>query len=455
MTARPILNAAEMRDAEERVIASGTGVDTLMERAGAAVAFAAQRFSGGADTLVLCGPGNNGGDGYVAARLLAGAGVDVRVAASALPATQAAARARQAWTRPVEPLDQAAPAAMIVDALFGTGLKHGLEPVLYTVLNQLSSTAAVTLAVDLPSGVGSDDGAIRSPIPSCDITVALGALKPAHLLQPSAESMGRLVVADLGVPVSSSLFGIARPELASPGPTDHKYTRGLVAVVAGAMPGAARLAALGAARAGAGYVQLLGDRAGTLPDAIVRPGGVEAAALADRRIAALVIGPGLGRDAEGARLLDLALASGRPLVLDADIFSHLEGRRVAMPAVLTPHEAEFARAFGDLVGDKLARARAAARMCGAVVVLKGADTVIAAPDGRAAIASPGVSDLATAGTGDVLAGVCGTMLAQLRDPFAAACAAVWLHGQAARLTPAPFVADDLAASLPLAVARCR
>lgn len=456
MNGRPILTAAQMRAAEDQEVAAGTDVDTLMERAGAAVAFAARRFSGGAETLVLCGPGNNGGDGYVAARLLAAAGIAVRVAACAPPATGPAQRARQAWGGPVEALDQAAPAPLVIDALFGTGLSRGLEPAVHAALNHLSSVATATLAVDLPSGVGSDDGALHSPVPRFDLTVALGALKPAHLLQPAAAVMGRLVVADIGVPVSSSLVELARPNLAAPGPADHKYTRGLVAVIAGAMPGAARLSALAAARSGAGYVRLLGDAgAGALPHAIFARPDVDPAALADSRIGALVAGPGLGRGTEGARLLELALACGRPLVLDADAFSHLGRRRIDGTAILTPHAAEFDRGFPDIAGDRLTRAREAAHRCGAVVVLKGADTVIAAPDGRAALALPAVPDLATAGTGDVLAGICATMLAQLGDPFAAACAAVWLHAEAARLTPAPFVADDLAAALPLAVARCR
>lgn len=456
MSARPVVTGVEMRSAEERVIASGTSVDTLMERAGAAIALASQHFAGGADTLVLCGPGNNGGDGYVAARVLAAAGVEVRVAASGPPTTEAAARARGAWGGPISNLDDAGPAAVLIDALFGTDLKHGLELVVQTTLNRLSNRAASTIAVDMPSGVGCDDGAILSPIPSYDLTVALGALKPAHLLQPAAAAMGRLVVADIGVPVSSLAFELARPRLSAPGPRDHKYTRGLVAIVSGEMAGAARLAALGAARAGAGYVRLLGGEAhGTLLHAIVAQAAIAPDALCDTRIGALVVGPGLGRGAEGARLTRLALASGRPLVLDADALWHLDGRPIRVPAILTPHEAEFTRVFGKTAGDKLTRARRAAGECAAVVVLKGADTIVAAPDGRAAIASPAPADLATAGTGDVLAGLCGTMLAQMGDPFAAAQAAIWLHSQAALSLGGPFVADDLAAAIPRSVALCR
>ncbi len=450
---RPILDAARMRAAEAAVIAAGTDAGTLMERAGAAVADAAMRFAGASDALVLCGPGNNGGDGYVAARHLAAAGVRVRVAASGQPTTDEASAARATWTGPVELIKDAAPTPLLIDALFGTGLKRGLHPDLNEAFHRLAGAAQVRVAVDLPSGVASDDGALLSDVPRFDATIALGALKPAHLLQPAAARMGRLIVADIGVPVASDLVELARQRLATPGPADHKYTRGLVVVLGGAMPGAAGLATLGAARSGAGYVQLLSDDASWhLPAAIVRRSRTD---LTDPRIGAIVVGPGLGRDADARTILETALASGRPLVVDADGLWHLDARRFDVPAIVTPHGAEFARTFRPLPGDKVARTRAAARLAGAVVVLKGPDTVIAAPDGRAAIALPGSHDLATAGTGDVLAGVCGTMLAQVGDPFDAACAAVWLHAAAARATPAPFVADDLANALPAAVARCR
>ncbi len=450
---RPILDAAAMRAAEADVIAAGTDVDTLMERAGLAVAQAAQRFSGICDALVLCGPGNNGGDGYVAARHLAATGVHVRVAASASPATDAARAASARWNGAVEPIEDAAPAPLLVDALFGTGLKRELEPLVNETLLRLADAAIMRLAVDLPSGVASDDGALLSPVPRFDATIALGALKPAHLLAPAADCMGRLIVADIGVTVASDLVELSQPVLPRPGPDDHKYTRGMVVVLGGAMPGAARLAVLGAARSGAGYVQLHGEGSSEyLPAAIVHRVDGD---LSDRRIGAIVVGPGLGRQPAGRLVLEAAMASGRPLVVDADGLWHLGARRLDVPTIITPHEAEFARLFGPLPGNKVARARAAALSTGAVVVLKGSDTVVAAPDGRAAIAPPGSHDLATAGTGDVLAGVCGTMLAQLGDPFAAACAAVWLHAAAARAIPAPFIADDLAMGLPAAVARCR
>lgn len=459
MNPHPVVTAAQMRDAEAALIARGTSADTLMACAGTAIAEAAIRFAGAADALVLCGPGNNGGDGYVAAREMAAAGVRVSVAASAPPATPAAQAARAGWTGSVERLEEARPAPLLIDALFGTGLKRPLEQSVIERLFRLAGGARVTVAVDLPSGVSSDDGIILSPVPAFELTIALGALKPSHLLRPAAGLMGRIVVADIGVPVAGTLTRIARPHLPPPPADAHKYTRGLVAIVAGTMPGAARLAALGAARAGAGYVQLFDGEAGhALFSAIVvrDPDTVGLAdAMADERVGALVVGPGLGRHADARRLVDMALASGRPLVLDADALRRLDGARVAAPAILTPHEGEFVQLFGDLPGTKVDRVRHAAETADAVVVLKGADTVVAAPDGRAAIASAGSFDLATAGTGDVLAGVCGTMLAQLRDPFAAACAAVWLHGAASHAVAGPFVADDLVAALPAVVARCR
>lgn len=444
-----ILTAAQVRAAEERVIAAGTPVEALMETAGHGVAEAAWRFAGPVRTLVLCGPGNNGGDGYVAARHLAARGMAVTVAALGVPKAGAAAAARDAWTGPVVPLEAAAPAPLLIDALFGTGLTRGLDAPVAARLNALAAEAQARIAVDLPSGVDTDSGAVLSPLPAFDLTVSLGALKPAHLLQPAAAACGRVAVVDIGLDATSDLHLLNRPDLAPPGPADHKYTRGQVAILAGAMPGAAELAALGAAHAGAGYVLLFGrEAADRVPHAIVRR-RFDPAAIEDARVAALVVGPGLGRDAAARALLDAALAAGKPLVVDGDAL-HLLGRlRMARlgRAVLTPHEGEFRAAFGELPGSKIDRARAAARAANAVIVYKGADTVVAAPDGRAAIAAPGSNWLSTAGTGDVLAGAIGAMLGRGLDPFAAAEAGVWLHARAALAAGKAFTADELAARL--------
>jgi ADP-dependent NAD(P)H-hydrate dehydratase / NAD(P)H-hydrate epimerase len=432
-----ILTAAEVRAAEERAIAAGTPVEALMEVAGHGVAEAAWRFAGPVRTLILCGPGNNGGDGYVAARHLALRGMDVTVAALGEPKAGAAAAARAAWTGPVVALDAARPAPLLIDALFGTGLTRGLDPALADRVGALAAAAHLRVAVDLPSGVETDSGAILSSIPAFDLTVSLGALKPAHLLQPAAAACGRVAVVDIGLEAASHLQLIERPALAAPGPADHKYSRGQVAILAGAMPGAAELAALFSAAP-----------IEAPPHAIVRR-RFDEAAIEDPRVAALVVGPGLGRDAAAKALLDAALATAKPLVVDGDAL-HLLGRlRMGRlgAAVLTPHEGEFRAAFGDLPGSKVDRTRAAARTAQAVIVYKGADTVIAAPDGRAAIAPPGSPWLSTAGTGDVLAGAIGAMLARGLDPFAAAKAGVWLHARAADLAGKAFTADQLAGRL--------
>ena len=461
---RPILTAAAMRAAEQAAVARDASFSALMERAGALVADAAWRYAAGAPTLILCGPGNNGGDGYIAARHLAQRGVDVRIAASAPPTTELAIAARAAWGGPVEPLADADPAPLLIDCLFGTGLTRGLEDPTRDALLPLAAAARHCIAVDLPSGIATDDGAILSAAPTFDVTLALGALKPAHLLQPAARHMGRILVADIGLgPITSDLIEVERPRLRAPGPDDNKYSRGYVAVVGGAMPGAAALSATAAQRAGAGYVLLVGDRSDS-PQALVHKAAPDAASLADiladRRIDAVVVGPGLGRDRVARQRLDAALSCGHPLVIDADaLFLLGDGglgriRRLAAMPVMTPHEGEFLRLFGRLVGSKVERARAAAIRAQAVVVLKGADSVVAHPDGRAAIAPPASAWLASAGTGDVLAGITAAMLSRGIPPFEAAQAALWLHADAAARAGPGLIADDLAAYLPHALAAC-
>jgi hydroxyethylthiazole kinase-like uncharacterized protein yjeF len=313
------------------------------------------------------------------------------------------------------------------------------------------------MAVDLPSGVATDDGAILSPVPDCDLTVAFASLKPAHLLQPAARHMGRIVIADIGIEPESELRRIERPRLDPPGPDDHKYSRGYVAVVSGDMPGASALTAAGAARAGAGYVRLIGASPGmAIPAAIVQ--SASEANLLDGRIGAVAIGPGLGRDAKARSLLEQAFASGHKLVLDADALVLMaEGSPPSEPRhmpILTPHAGEFARLFGSLPGSKVAQAREAARRSDAVILFKGPDMVVAAPDGRAAISASGSPWLASAGTGDVLTGIIAAMRARGLDAFEAACAGAWLHGRAATLRGAGLIADDLIQALPAALAEC-
>ena len=447
----PILTAAQMRAAEQAAFDAGVDAYGLMETAGAAAAEIIWRGGHKRDTLILCGPGNNGGDGFVIARILRDRGVPVRVAALGESRTSSGLRARAAWGGSVEDMMTAAPATQIVDALFGTGLTRGLDSAVAGRLGAFVEAATFSHAVDLPSGVETDSGALLSAAPHFGTTIALGAWKPAHLLQPASGHLGRLVLADIGIAVPSRVRRLAPPILEAPGPEAHKYRRGLVAVVGGAMPGAAALAASAAAHSGAGMVRLHAAAGLVVPHAIVRQEGHD---LSDPRIRALLIGPGLGRDDATRRLLNAALAAAHPLVLDADALVLLAGAvdRIPAGAILTPHEGEFQRLFGDLPGSKIDRALAAARQSGAMVVYKGADSVIAAPDGRAAVAGGASPWLSTAGTGDVLAGRAAGRLAVTGDPFRAACEAVWLHGEAARRAGAAFVADDLLRALPAAIA---
>ena len=456
MSRRFILTAEEMRAAEARTIEAGTAIEILMERAGLAAAEAIWRFAGPMPALVLCGPGNNGGDGYVVARALRERGVAVAAAALAEPASPAARAAREGWGSEVGKLTDAASAPLLVDALFGTGLKRPLDEAAERQLAGLAQAARIRVAIDLPSGAATDDGSLLSPVPDFDLTVTFQTLKPSHLLQPAARHMGRIVVADIGIEADSKLVVIDRPLLRRPSPDDHKYSRGYVVVVGGVMPGASALAAAAAARAGAGYVALVGP-GGNVPDAVIRaPRDRLSELLADRRVGAVVIGPGLGRDMEAWEMLSEVMDSPLPVIADGDalwLFAEM-GLAGENPArlITTPHAGEFAHLYGD-EGSKVEAARAAARRCGHLVVYKGSDTVVAGPDGRAAIAAA-PHRLATAGTGDVLAGIVAARVAAGDAPFEAACAAVWLHNRAAERAGPALVADDLIGHLPQAVAEC-
>ena len=459
MTGGAILTAAEMRAAEAALFASGVPEYEVMVRAGRAAAEIVWRAGARRDTLVLCGPGNNGGDGYVIARALKEHGVPVRVVALAEPVTESAKRARADWNGPVEDLMTAAPAHQLVDALFGTGLTRGLAPEVAGRLTELVKRAERSYAIDLPSGIATDTGAALSPVPHFDICIALGAWKWAHMLRPAAALWNRMVCCDIGIPVPDArVQRIARPHLSAPADDAHKYARGLVAVIAGEMAGASALAAEAAAHGGAGYVRLVGAQAIVpAPHAIVRVSARGEGDLADERIACVLIGPGLRRSDIAAEKLRAALAHGHAAVLDADALWLLaDGGLDSLPdhAILTPHAGEFARLFPDIGGTVIDQALAAARRCGAVVLLKGPTNVVAAPDGRACVADRASSWLSTAGTGDVLAGLCAARLAVTHDPFRAACGALWLHGEAARLVGPAFIADDLARHIPAALGRC-
>jgi hydroxyethylthiazole kinase-like uncharacterized protein yjeF len=447
---RLILTADRMRAAEQAAIDGGASVEQLMERAGAALAEAAYRFAGPLPALILCGPGNNGGDGYVAARHLADHGVNVRVAALSEPKSESAIRARSQWPGEVEPLTQDTKGApLLVDAIFGTGLKRGLDDALSLLLSELAHEAVVAVACDVPSGVDSDSGELLSSAHAFDLTVTFGALKPAHRLFPATHKCGRVVLADIGIEAKSEWHEIEPPTLPPLDPGGHKYDRGLVHMLAGKMPGAIALAATAAARAGAGYVRISVSRViEGLPLSVVQ---VDTAEVNDERIGCLLVGPGMG---DVPQILTLALTSQAPKVIDADAISQLgdSERLRGQDAIITPHEGEFVRLFGKIEGSKPERGIEAARRSGAVVIYKGPDTLVATPDGRLAFAPPAPAWLASAGTGDVLAGVAAAMRARGLEAFEAACAAVWLHGRAAEIAGPQMIADDLAAAIPDAIA---
>ena len=457
-----VLTAAQMRDAEQALIAGGVSVDELMQRAGHGAAEWVWRMSGGRAVTVLCGPGNNGGDGYVIAEAIRERGGTVAVIAATDSKTPASRTARALYQGQV--LDRTANphGDLLVDCLFGTGLTRPLGIDDHALLNRLAASHPRRIAVDLPSGLHADNGlTLNDGLPDWHLTLALGAWKPAHFLLPAAPSMGELRLVPIGVAeVPEAARLIARPQLAPPAPNAHKYKRGLLGVVAGAMPGAALLAARAAQGAGAGYVKLLGP-AVSAPADLVADGAPLAEILTDKRYNAVLVGPGLGRDMAAQEALVTALSEPIPAVLDADALVLLAPRYLAereAALIATPHEGElFAleRAFGlDGSGSKVARTEALARTLGMVVVAKGADTVIAAPDGRVAYARRASSWLSTAGTGDVLAGTIASRLASGADPFAAACEGVWLHGEAARQVPAPFTAGQLAEQVARAYAAC-
>jgi ADP-dependent NAD(P)H-hydrate dehydratase / NAD(P)H-hydrate epimerase len=485
-----LLTPAEMGAADRAAIAAGTPGMTLMEAAGRAVAEAAARLAPEGPILVVAGAGNNGGDGAVAARLLAAAGRDVTLMLAVDPARLRgdAARALSRWTGPVAraapPLP---PAALVVDALFGAGLDRPVTGAATDLVAAMNAHPAPVLAVDVPSGLDGATGQPRGAAIEAAATVTFFRKKPGHLLYPGRALCGALTLAQIGIPdgVLPEL-GIRLWEnapalwpgaVAPPSPTGHKYARGHALVLSGPMTrtGAARLAAAAALRAGAGLVTLgsppgaLAVNAAHLTAVMLRRiDGPEALAetLADRRITAVALGPALGTGKAERALVLAALAGAPAAVLDADaitafehdtdaLFAALAAR--AEPAVLTPHGGEFARVFPDLAPSetrsRVEAARAAAARSGAVVLLKGPDTVIASPDGRAAINTNAPPWLATAGSGDVLTGIVAGLAARSVASFEAAAAATWLHGEAARAAGPGLIAEDLAPALRVPLAR--
>ena len=451
-----VLSVAQMRAAEEALIAAGVSVDELMQRAGRGAGEYVRRIAAGRAVTVLCGPGNNGGDGYVIAQHLLEHGNPVQVVAAREPATQAAKTARSLYGGEVcaagADTVSATTGDVLVDCLFGSGLTRALPDDLFALLTGLAASHHHLVAIDVLSGVESDTGSpLNDGLPQADLTLALGAWKFAHWTMPAATLMGARRLSGIGcedAPDAARL--LEKPRLFAPAVSAHKYTRGLLAVVGGEMPGASVLAAQAAMRSGAGYVKLFAsERPDALPGELVCDSAPLNRSLEDARLSALLVGPGLGRSESARQRLEAVLAHDVPTVVDADglILLHPAGGRKSA-LILTPHEGELAaleRNLG-LSGEGLRRDRslAVAQAANAVVVLKGPDSLIATPDGALVLAPAASSWLSTAGTGDVLAGMIASRLAVHGHALRAATEGLWLHGEAARLCGPAFTAGELA-----------
>lgn len=483
-----LLTTAEMAEADRLAIAGGVSGIELMENAGRAVADAASRARNPCRVIVVAGPGNNGGDGFVAARYLAERGFDARVCfvGDSKRLKGDAALAAKLWSGRVE---EGAPAALndcdlIIDALFGAGLDRDVDGLPRAMIGAMNARGMPIVAVDLPSGISGTSGAVMGIAVDATSTTTFFRRKTGHMLLPGRLHCGAIEVVDIGIPVSvldrlrpsafantPALWGQKFPR---PEPRGHKYSRGHAVVVSGgsSTTGAARLAARGALRAGAGLVTIASPLealpviAAASLSVMVRPvdgPGELAEFLDDKRRNAVVLGPGAGVGAATREQVRTALSSEAAVILDADALTSFAEEPAALVSaiasrsgrdvVLTPHEGEFRRLFNKINGisndkSKLEKARLAARYLGAMVVYKGPDTVVAAKDGRAAIADNGPPTLATAGSGDVLAGIIGGLMAQGMPSFEAASAAVWLHGDAANEFGPGLIAEDLPEMLP-------
>lgn len=490
-----VLSVDEMYRADALAIEAGVSGIELMEAAGRAVADAMlARWPGDEPVSVLCGPGNNGGDGFVAARCLMAAGREASLYllgpfdALKGDAAHHAGLWREISGADPHPLSEV-PAdhnSIVIDALFGAGLVRPLDDDLTTLLRRIMDGATGTLAVDLPSGIAGDTGEVLGYAPTVDLTVTFFRKKPAHLLYPGQAHAGDVIVADIGTPENvllqmsptmvendPALWKDSFPQLNSEA---HKYHRGHLLVSGGrTLTGAARLAARAARRIGAGLATIItpseafdiyaqGDP-GTMVETADTIEAFEQA-LTDPRRTAVVIGPGAGLGADvGTDTRERCLAalqSGKPVVLDADGISCFQGEPQALfdtirdpacgPVILTPHEGEFARLFA-IEGDKVSRARAAAKKSGAVILLKGPDTIIASPCGYVAINTNATGDLATAGSGDVLAGIVGALVAQGMPAFEATAAGAWIHGECGKRFGRGLIAEDICEMIPGVIAK--
>src|SRR6478672_6983345 len=450
-----LLTSEETGQADRLAIAGGVPGLSLMEAAGRAVADeVSARFADARSVAVLCGPGNNGGDGFVAARHLLDKGYAVHLGfkgdSTRLPADAAAMAKR--WTGAVEPLtaELLSRADVVVDALFGAGLTRSIEGDYAALIDAVNGSGLPVVAVDVPSGIDGTTGAVRGVAVCACTTVTFFRLKLGHLLLPGREFCGEIRLADIGIP--DSVLDAIKPRtfvnepalwlrhFPWPKPQGHKYARGHAVVMSGPAfsTGAARLGAIGALRSGAGLVTVASPR--------------DAVAVNASQLTAIMV-----RSVDDTKGL-AALASDAAVVLDADALTSFAPKADELfaaicsrgaPVALTPHDGEFARLFGSLgEGGKVVATRDAAARSGAIVLLKGSDTVVAAPDGRASINATSSPWLATAGTGDVLAGMVIGLLAQRMEPFVAVSAAVWMHGRAAQLFGPGLISEDLPKMLP-------
>lgn len=437
---------------------TGTSEWELMQRAGKGAARWVMRMAAGRPVTVLCGPGNNGGDGYVIADCLHVKGYKVRVVAPVEPKSETARKARAAFEGEVVGC-AALTDPVMVDCLFGYGLSRDVEGEFAALLEELAASDCYKISIDVPSSVESDTGSVLGPLPQYDLTLALGAWKRAHFLMPAMASMGALRCVPIGLVLAEANDRMASvPRLTAPAADSHKYRRGLLGVVAGAMPGAPLLSAEAAMHAGAGYVKLVSDH--SHPDApadLVIEQDLEAV-LEDERISAVLIGPGLRRDRRARDRLSSVLRSGHSCVLDADALhllspNMLDGADVTK-VCLTPHEGELAtlcESFDVTAQSKLDRAKGLHDVAGMTVLAKGPDTVLASREGMRFFPR-GSSWLSVAGSGDVLGGIVASRLAVHSDTMRACEEGVWLHHEAARHARPAFSASYLASAVKHAMA---